>query len=240
MKIIHILSGGMDSTTLLYDLVSQGHQVECLSFNYGQRHSKELRMAKKTCQKLKVPHKIVNIKSIKELLQGSSLTSKDTEVPKGYYEDRTMRQTVVPNRNMIMLSLAIGYAVSKNFDAVSYAAHGGDHAIYPDCRPLFVKKMNELSLIANYQPVRVIAPYLKLDKASILRRGLELGVNYSLTWTCYCGEKLACGKCGACRERLEAFEKNKRKDPVKYGTTVGKIDKPTFSPKSQRNSLVED
>lgn len=215
MKIILILSGGMDSTTLLYDLISQKNQVECLSYNYGQRHKIELTLAESTCRKLDIPHKIINIQTINELIQGSSLTS-DIKVPEGHYADESMKATVVPNRNMIMIALAVGYAVSKNFNAVAIAVHGGDHAVYPDCREEFIKKMDEVCAIANYKPIKIIAPYLHIDKGDIVARGRKLKVDYSLTHTCYKGDKLACGKCGACQERLEAFRENKVKDPIKY------------------------
>lgn len=215
MKIILILSGGMDSTTLLYDLISQNHKVECLSYNYGQRHKIELTLARATCGKLDIPHKIIDIQTINELLQGSSLTS-DIEVPEGHYADEIMKATVVPNRNMIMIALTVGYAVSKNFNAVAIAVHGGDHAIYPDCREEFIKKMDKVCAIANYEPIKVIAPYLHIDKGDIVARGKILKVDYSLTHTCYKGGKLACGKCGACQERLEAFRINNIKDPIKY------------------------
>lgn len=215
MESVVIVSGGMDSTTLLYKIVKEGEEAYALSFNYGQRHKKELEMVKKICEKLRVPYKIIDITSINELLKGSALTD-NIDVPEGYYEDENMKITVVPNRNMIMLSLAIGYAVSIGAKKVYYAAHSGDHAIYPDCRPRFVEKMNEVSKIANYQPVEVVAPFLHMDKGDIVKLGKELGVDYSLTWTCYKGGEKACGKCGACMERLEAFEKAGLKDPIMY------------------------
>jgi 7-cyano-7-deazaguanine synthase len=127
-----------------------------------------------------------------------------------------MKSTVVPNRNMILLSLAIGYAVSENAQAVYYGAHSGDHAIYPDCRPEFVRQMNVVSKLANYEPVEVVAPYLDVDKNAILADGLKMGLDYSNTWTCYNGRDKACGKCGACIERLEAFAANKQSDPLSY------------------------
>ena len=127
-----------------------------------------------------------------------------------------MKSTVVPNRNMILLSLAIGYAVSLGADEVYYGAHSGDHAIYPDCRPIFVAKMNEVSAIANYEDVRIITPYLHQSKIEILADGLAMGLDYGETWTCYNGRDKACGKCGSCVERLEAFKKNNSVDPLEY------------------------
>ena len=216
-RVVAIYSGGMDSFTILHRLLREGREVYALSFNYGQRHSKELQFARRVCAELNVPHKEVDITAINQLLLGSSLTD-DIDVPEGHYAAENMKSTVVPNRNMIMLSLAIGYAVSIKAGAVYYGAHGGDHAIYPDCRPLFVEKMNEVSQVANYESVDVVAPYLHADKIQILREGLDMGLDYSKTWTCYNGRERACGKCGSCIERLEAFSVNGAVDPLPYET----------------------
>ncbi|CUA88376.1 7-cyano-7-deazaguanine synthase QueC [Pseudidiomarina woesei] len=214
-KVVVIYSGGMDSFTVLNHAIHAGHDVFALSFNYGQRHVRELDAAAEVCQSLKVPHKIVDITAMNSLMAGSSLTS-DIDIPEGHYEEKSMQSTVVPNRNMILLSLAIGYAVSIGAEAVYYGAHSGDHAIYPDCRPEFVKKMNDVSLIANYEPVRIEVPFLHNDKTEILAAGLAMGLDYSHTWTCYNGRDKACGKCGACVERLEAFAANQQTDPLPY------------------------
>lgn len=214
-KVVVIYSGGMDSFTLLNKVLSEGKKAYCLSFNYGQKHSKELHYAQKVCDDLGLPHKVVDITAINQLLLGSSLTD-DIEIPDGHYEEESMKSTVVPNRNMIMLSLAIGYAVSIKAEAVYYGAHGGDHAIYPDCRPEFVQKMHDVSMIANYEAVEIRAPYLHADKIEILKDGLGMGLDYGKTWTCYKGREKACGKCGACQERLEAFRLNKLEDPLSY------------------------
>lgn len=206
-KAVVIISGGMDSTVLLYKMIANGFKCYALSFDYGQRHRKELEFAKKTCDKLNISHKVVDVTSINQLLQGSSLTSNYIDVPEGHYEHESMKQTVVPNRNAIMLSLAVGYAVSLQAGTVAFGAHGGDHEIYLDCREEFVKALNKSTMIANYQPVRVIAPFLKLDKGDIAILGSELGVNFAQTWTCYKGQDKPCGKCGACRERADAMKK---------------------------------
>ncbi|TDP39066.1 preQ(0) biosynthesis protein QueC [Idiomarina aquatica] len=214
-KVVVIYSGGMDSFTVLNKALQQGLDVSALSFNYGQRHVKELDVAANVCKSLEIPHKIVDITAINSLLAGSSLTD-DIDIPEGHYEQESMKSTVVPNRNMILLSLAIGYAVSENAQAVYYGAHSGDHAIYPDCRPEFVRQMNVVSKLANYDPVEVVAPYLDVDKNAILADGLKMGLDYSNTWTCYNGRDKACGKCGACIERLEAFAANEQSDPLSY------------------------
>lgn len=214
-KVVVIYSGGMDSFTVLNRAIKEGFDVHALTFNYGQRHVKEVEYAKGVCEDLNVPHKIVDISAINSIIAGSSLTD-DIDVPEGHYESDNMKQTVVPNRNMILLSLAIGYAVSLEATKVYYGAHSGDHAIYPDCRPEFVKKMQDVAAIANYEAIDIAVPYLNNDKIEILADGLKMGLDYSKTWTCYNGRELACGKCGACQERLEAFSKNKVTDPLVY------------------------
>ncbi|WP_337881404.1 7-cyano-7-deazaguanine synthase QueC [Rheinheimera sp.] len=214
-KVVVIYSGGMDSFTVLHKAIADGHEVHALSFNYGQRHVKELDCARQVCQELGLSHKVVDISAINQLLAGSSLTD-NIDVPEGHYAADNMKSTVVPNRNMILLSLAVGYAVSLNARAVYYGAHSGDHFIYPDCRPEFVLKMHEVCQIANYEPVDIVSPYLNGNKIDILRDGLAMGLDYSKTWTCYNGRAKACGKCGSCQERLEAFELNHTKDPLVY------------------------
>lgn len=215
-KAVVIYSGGMDSYTVLHLALAQGYQVYALSFNYGQRHSKELDVAAKVCAGLGVAHKLVDITAINQLLQGSSLTSTDIDIPTGEYEEDNMKSTVVPNRNMILLSLAIGYAVSLGSTEVFYGAHSGDHDIYPDCRPEFVEAMNVVSGIANYDDVQIISPFLYDSKLAILEAGLNMGLDYGQTWTCYLGQEKACGKCGSCVERLDAFAKAGITDPVAY------------------------
>ena len=212
-KVVVIYSGGMDSFTVLNRALKDGKQVYALSFDYGQRHVKELACAAKVCQELNVPHKVVDISAINQLLAGSSLTD-DIEIPEGHYEEESMKSTVVPNRNMILLSLAVGYAVSVEASQVYYGAHSGDHAIYPDCRPEFVLKMNDVCKIANYDAVEIFSPYLEVSKTAILTDGLAMGLDYSNTWTCYNGREHACGKCGACVERLEAFRDNNAHRPI--------------------------
>ncbi|QTL34434.1 7-cyano-7-deazaguanine synthase QueC [Pseudoalteromonas viridis] len=214
-KVVVIYSGGMDSYTVLNKALKSGYEVYALSFNYGQRHVKELEVARRACDELGVAHKIVDISAINQLIGGSSLTD-DIDVPEGHYEEESMKSTVVPNRNMILLSLAVGYAVSLKASKVFYGAHSGDHAIYPDCRPEFVKKMDDVCRIANYEEIEIVCPYLNNTKIEILTDGLKMGLDYSKTWTCYNGREKACGKCGACQERLEAFSLNQASDPLPY------------------------
>ena len=214
-KVVVIYSGGMDSFTVLNRAVKDGKQVFALSFDYGQRHVKELACASSVCRALHINHKIIDISAINQILAGSSLTD-DIDIPEGHYEAENMKSTVVPNRNMILLSLAVGYAVSVGASQVYYGAHSGDHAIYPDCRPEFVAKMNNVCQIANYEAVEIFSPYLNVTKSAILADGIAMGLRYDETWTCYNGREKACGKCGACQERLEAFADNNCVDPLLY------------------------
>ncbi len=213
-KVVVILSGGMDSTTLVYDLVKSGFEVYALSINYGQRHVKELEMAKKICQDLGISHKIIDLSCLNEILQGSSLTTSGIATPHGKYDEESMKATVVPNRNMIMLSIAAGYAISIKASTLYYGAHAGDHTIYPDCRPEFIAQCRKTILLADWHNVRLEAPYSNMDKGDIVIRGTELKVPFENTWTCYEGDVVPCGKCGACQERAEAFAKAKRSDPL--------------------------
>lgn len=215
-NVVVIYSGGMDSFTILNQAFqNKEFNVHALSFDYGQRHVKELACAKSVCQELNIPHQIIDISAINALLKGSALTD-NIDVPEGHYEAESMKQTVVPNRNMVLISLAVAHAVSINATKVFYGAHSGDHAIYPDCRPEFVHAMNDVCAIANYEAVEIVCPFLDKSKIDILAAGLALELDYGKTWTCYNGREKACGKCGSCQERLEAFALNNATDPLAY------------------------
>ena len=211
-----IYSGGMDSFTVLHRALREGLIVHALSFDYGQRHARELDTARQVCSSLGVPHQVVDIRAIHGLIDNSALTNPEADMPNGDYATDNLRNTVVPNRNMILLSLAIAKAVNIGAGRVDYGAHGGDHILYPDCRPEFVEAMNHVAGIANFEPVKLHAPYLASNKAEILREGLAMGLDYRHTWTCYEGRELACGVCGSCRERLAAFSANNVTDPLAY------------------------
>ena len=215
MKSVLILSGGLDSTTLLYDLIHQGHQVHAITFDYNQKHKKEIECAKAICGNLAVPQKIIDISLLNELAP-SCLTREQWEVPEGNYADENMKQTVVPNRNMVFLSLAAAFAIGIKADHLFYGAHAGDHTIYPDCRPAFVSAMTTAFHLCDWNDVVLEVPYLYLTKGAIVRRGLSLGVDYSLTWTCYKGGETSCGTCGSCDERLAAFREAGAADPLEY------------------------
>ena len=210
-----VLSGGMDSTTLLYRYAKRGGRVHAVSFDYGQRHRRELEYAEKTCQKLGVLWKMFDLSGIKDAVAGSALTG-GGPVPHGHYADETMKATVVPNRNMLMLSIAMAYAITVDAGVVAYAAHAGDHAIYPDCRPEFVEAMKRVALLVDFKPRVIDAPYILMTKADIAREGAVLGVDYSMTWSCYEGGDVHCARCGTCVERREAFALAGVVDPTRY------------------------
>ncbi|MEU7316511.1 7-cyano-7-deazaguanine synthase QueC [Streptomyces sp. NPDC007083] len=215
-----IFSGGLDSAVTAYKLRHEGVTVSLLSFNYGQRHVKELAHAANLADQLGASHDIVDLTSLTRILGGSALTDPASEVPHGHYRAETMRSTVVPNRNAIMLEIAAGAAVAAGADAVAFGAHSGDHAIYPDCRPEFftlieasMKAGNDGHMVPDFQ---LVAPFLQLTKADIVREGARLGVPFELTWSCYEGGEVHCGACGTCVERREAFAEAGVADPTVY------------------------
>lgn len=216
MKIVVTLSGGMDSTALLYHLKKLGHEVLPISFNYGQRHRRELISASQVSAALGVPHTIVDLTSLNAIMRGSSLTDPSIAVPHGHYADPSMKVTVVPNRNMILLAAAAAYAISEKADALAIAAHAGDHAVYPDCRPEFHEAMAAAFQLCDYNPLQLLRPFIGIDKASIATLGQQAGVPWELTWSCYEGGEVHCGKCGTCVERREAFQVAGIQDPTVY------------------------
>jgi len=215
-KVVVVLSGGMDSATLLAKMVDDGHEVAALVVDYGQRHVREVSSAIMLCQHFGVEVTIVDLSSLKDVMRGSSQTDNDIAVPLGHYEEESMKATVVPNRNMLLLATATAHAISLGYDSVAYGAHAGDHAIYPDCREAFVSAMATVMLVCDYEPITLMVPFIDVDKGDIADLGVKLGVPFELTWTCYQGGDVHCGLCGACQERLEAFAKNGHVDPVGY------------------------
>lgn len=219
-RAIVLLSGGMDSTTLLYGVRSQGYEITALSVHYGQRHKKELEFAMGTTRKLGIDHRLIDLAFLGQL-GGSALTD-STPVPEGHYTAANMAQTVVPNRNAILLSMAFALAISRQAKMVCTAVHAGDHAIYPDCRPEFILSFEEMERqaidreIYGIAPPLLYAPYLKMTKAEICSQGQFLQVPWEDTWSCYQGEEIHCGRCGTCVERIEAFKLAKVVDPTRY------------------------
>ena len=216
MKIIASVSGGLDSAVMLYSLLNQGNDVFALSISYGQRHAKELGYAARTCRKLGVPWRLVDLSCLKSVLGGSSQTDMNLPVPQGHYTAENMELTVVPNRNMILLSVAAGYAISQGAEGVAYAAHAGDHTIYPDCRPEFTDAMAKSLRLCHFEPVKLLCPFMSATKADIVSLGARLDVPFEDTWSCYEGLEKHCGLCGTCVERKEAFELAGVSDPTEY------------------------
>jgi 7-cyano-7-deazaguanine synthase len=215
MKTVVLASGGLDSTILLYYLQEQGHELRALSVDYGQRHHRELQGAADVCRQAGVEHRVADLSAIRPLLAGSALTD-DVDVPEGHYAAESMKATIVPNRNMILLSIAIGWAVSLKYDGIAYAAHAGDHPIYPDCRPEFVDAMQAAAELCDWQKITIHRPFVDKTKADLVRLGDELNVPFSLTWSCYKGGEVHCGQCGTCVERKEAFKFAGVDDPTVY------------------------
>lgn len=216
MKTVLILSGGMDSATLAYE--PDIGELLCLSFDYGQRHICELKAATAISKELRADHRIIHMNGFAEACPGSSLTDPSVPVPHGHYEAPTMKQTVVPSRNAIMLATAFGVAVANGANQVATAVHAGDHAIYPDCRASFLVALEDALNLGVWSENRIllVAPYLGMSKTDIAVRGANLGVPYALTWTCYEGGKKHCGLCGACQERKEAFRDAGIDDQTEY------------------------
>ena len=215
-KITLIYSGGSDSFTLLHHALSQGLDVDCISFGYGQKHIKELEYAKENCQELNLKHTLIDIGDPLSIFGSTSLVDVDNKIPHGSYKEESMKSTIVPNRNMIFISYAIAYSIANNISEVWYGAHAGDHFIYPDCRPAFLDSINQAAGLCDPSEVSVMAPFINLNKGEIFKVGLDMDLDYSKTWTCYEGLDNACGKCGSCVERLEAFADNKSSDPLIY------------------------
>jgi 7-cyano-7-deazaguanine synthase len=214
---IVVCSGGLDSVTLAYKIAREHTLAGLVSFDYGQRHKKELGFAAKAASALNVPHTIIDIAPIGAQLSGSALTD-DVEVPDGHYAEESMKITVVPNRNAIMLSIAYGIASARKANGVAAAFHGGDHFIYPDCRPPFVEAFENMQshALEGLSEIKLIAPFLTMTKAGIVSEGAKLGVPFADTWSCYKGGEMHCGRCGTCVERREAFHLANVADPTIY------------------------
>lgn len=209
-----ILSGGMDSVTMLYDYREQ--IALAITFDYGSNHAKkEIHFAKYHCKKLGIEHIIIPLSFIKRYFTSSLLNGAD-KIPDGHYADENMKSTVVPFRNGIMLSVACGITASRGLKYVMIANHGGDHAIYPDCRGSFIDAMTNAMEAGTYEGVRVYAPYTGITKGEIAIRGKILGIDYSKTWSCYKGGRNHCGTCGTCVERKEAMKYAGINDNTKY------------------------
>ncbi len=223
MKTLVLLSGGLDSTVLVGHLLDTGSpgSVSAVSFDYGQRHRIELTAAATVAGHYGIDHTVVDLSAVGALLSGSALTDDSVDVPLGHYADPTMKTTVVPNRNAIMLMVAVGIASARGIDRVATAVHGGDHPVYPDCRPefIFAADMVARKATVGFGDVRVVAPFMHGDKTDIARAGALIGAPMELSWSCYQGGVVHCGACGTCVERAEAFRDAGVSDPTRYADT---------------------
>ena len=218
-KVVVLVSGGMDSVAALYEAHERHDAVGALSFDYGSKHNhREIPLAAWHCRKFGIPHREIRLDFVGQLFK-SDLLSSGGAIPDGHYEEQTMKQTVVPFRNGIMLAIAGGYAESIEASGLVIAAHSGDHAIYPDCREDFMKAMGDAIRLGTYASVEILRPFIHHTKAKIARRGHELGVDFAQTWSCYKGGDVHCGTCGTCVERREAFQVAGLVDPTVYAST---------------------
>ncbi len=217
MKTIVICSGGLDSVSLAHKVATEGELTALLSFDYGQRHAKELDFAAACARRLGVAHHVVDLRSVGAALSGSALTD-DVDVPDGHYQQDTMRVTVVPNRNAIMLTVGFGMAAAQGASAVAAAVHGGDHFIYPDCRPDFIDAFQSMEnkALDGVAKVDLYTPFVTISKADIVTEGARHNTPFAATWSCYKGGDLHCGRCGTCVERREAFHLAGVDDPTVY------------------------
>jgi 7-cyano-7-deazaguanine synthase len=219
MKTVALLSGGMDSVTAFYEVMREHEVVAALSFDYGSKHNaKEIPFAKLHADRAGVTHRTIDLAFMNECFT-SDLLKSGGDIPDGHYAEANMKRTVVPFRNGIMLAVACGFAESVEAEALAIAAHSGDHAIYPDCREPFMQGMATAMEEGTYARIRLMRPFIAMDKTAIARRGIEFGIDFSETWSCYKGGEIHCGTCGTCVERREAFMLAGIPDPTAYLAT---------------------
>lgn len=212
-------SGGMDSTTLAARYASEGYGLLLLSFDYGQLHRRrELQAAFRIADRLGAEHHVIDLSSAAPLLPGSALTDPSVDVPDGHYAEESMKSTVVPNRNAIMASIALGIASARGAELIGLGVHAGDHAIYPDCRPEFVDALQGLAAAAlkGMHTPQIVTPFVHMTKAEITAHAATVDAPLDLSWSCYKGGEVHCGTCGTCVERREAFADAGREDPTEY------------------------
>ncbi len=218
MQVVVLCSGGMDSVTALHWARAAHDVLVAVSFDYGAKHhARELPFAAAHAARLGVRHEVVRLGFVESLF-ASDLLKAGGPIPDGHYEDATMRRTVVPFRNAIMLAIACGLAESTGAAGLVIAAHGGDHAIYPDCREEFMRAMGDAMRLGTYAGIALLRPFIALTKAQIAGEGARLGVDFARTWSCYKGQEIHCGTCGTCVERREAFILAGLRDPTAYAS----------------------
>lgn len=217
-RAVILLSGGLDSTVLAAAMLQDGWRLSALSVDYGQRHKCELRAAEAVAQALDIPHRFLDLSWFASLVPASSQTDRSVPVPHGHYAEATMKVTVVPNRNMVMLSLAAAHALGIGAQAIAIAAHAGDHAVYPDCRDEFMQAFIACVRAGNWhaESLHLHRPFVTMSKTDIVRVGRDAGAPMHLTYSCYEGQAVQCGRCGTCVERREAFELAGVDDPTEY------------------------
>lgn len=220
MKVVVLCSGGMDSVTALHWARAAHDVAAAVSFDYGAKHNhREIPFAAEHAARIGARHEVIALEFVNRLF-ASDLLKSGGEIPDGHYEAENMKQTVVPFRNAFMLSIACGLAESMGAAGLVIAAHGGDHAIYPDCREEFMRAMGEAMRLGTYAGVELLRPFIALNKAGIAAEGARLGVDFARTWSCYKGGQLHCGRCGTCVERREAFAAAGLADPTTYESTA--------------------
>jgi 7-cyano-7-deazaguanine synthase len=216
MKVIVLCSGGMDSVVALHWARREHEVAAAVSFDYGAKHNaRELPLAAEQAARIGARHVVIPLRFMDGLFE-SALLSSGGGIPEGHYEAENMKQTVVPFRNAIMLSVATGLAESTGAEGLVIAAHGGDHAIYPDCREDFMRAMGDAMRLGTYAGVRLLRPFIAMKKDQIAAEGARLGVDFARTWSCYKGGAAHCGRCGTCVERREAFIAAGVPDPTVY------------------------
>jgi 7-cyano-7-deazaguanine synthase len=230
MQVVVLCSGGMDSVAALYWARTAHHVAATLSFDYGSKHNaREIPFASEHASRLGLRHEVIPLDFFGRHFQ-SALLAGGAAIPDGHYEEASMRQTVVPFRNAIMLSIAAGFAESAGAEGLVIAAHSGDHAVYPDCREEFMRAMAEAMRAGTYAGIQLLRPFIGWDKARIAAEGARLGVDFARTWSCYKGGAVHCGSCGTCVERREAFIRAGLSDPTEYAATGPLPPKPRPDP----------
>ncbi|MDR2430454.1 MAG: 7-cyano-7-deazaguanine synthase QueC [Puniceicoccales bacterium] len=217
MKSVVVFSGGLDSTVLLAKLIAEGRTCLALTVDYGQRHRREIESAKAICAALGgITHRVADLGALAPLWGRNSLTDATVDVAEGHYTEERMRSSVVPGRNLLLLATAAAWAFAERCDSLAYGAHGGDHAIYPDCREAFADATARAIALADWHTLALERPFVMLDKTAIVRMGAALRAPMHLSWSCYKGGAEHCGRCGTCIERREAFANAGVEDPTRY------------------------
>lgn len=236
MKVVVLCSGGMDSVTALYWARREHDVVAAVSFDYGAKHNhREIPFAAEHATKLGARHETISLDFVNRLF-ASDLLKSGGQIPEGHYEAENMKQTVVPFRNGVMLAIACGFAESIDAQGLVIAAHGGDHAIYPDCRENFMRAMGDAMRLGTYAAVTLLRPFIAMNKGEIAAEGARLGVDFARTWSCYKGQAVHCGKCGTCVERREAFAQAGLRDPTVYAS----LDPLPNAPAGDQRSAISD